>query len=217
MGARIEIIGRRYGTLTVREFISRDEKRKEYYLCDCDCGNTITAMKHILMFGKRTSCGCKKGQATIKHGCGGKWIKTPEYRAWRAMIDRCTLPSSIGYLHYGGRGISVCDRWRHDFPAFLHDMGLKPSPKHSLDRENNDGNYEPGNCRWATPHQQARNRSDNHVLEYGGLSMPITDWAAKIGVPMATLHSRITKLGYSVEKALTFPYKPKQQLKKDAA
>ncbi len=121
----------------------------------CECGTTkIVVFKNI-----------KRGQSDGCRSCGhlGKVAthgqsKSPEYRAWCLMITRCTNPNRAKWSEYGGRGITVCDRWRHSFENFLADMGRKPSPRHSLDRENNDGNYEPTNCRWATDKQQANNR-----------------------------------------------------------
>jgi hypothetical protein len=116
--------------------------------------------------------------------------KTPEYRAWSAMKLRCANPNNEQYHNYGGRGITVCDRWRQSFAAFLVDMGPRPSPRHSIDRIDNNGNYEPGNCRWATSREQNRNRRNNIVLTHDGRTMCLADWARELGVPRGTLLAR---------------------------
>jgi hypothetical protein len=122
--------------------------------CRCDCGNEAVVPGFELRTGQIRSCGCLLKEATTKHGMSG----TPEFFIWWGMQDRCMRTTTAYYDRYGGRGISVCKEWRDSFAAFYRDMGPRPSPKHSLDRVNNDGNYEPGNCRWATKKEQAANR-----------------------------------------------------------
>lgn len=139
--------------------------------CRCDCGSVITARGSDLRLGKHRSCGClqreRTSEASRTHGHSVGYKATREYATWCRMITRCTNPNRERWKHYGGRGIKVCDRWRHSFQAFLDDMGPRPSVKHSIDRINNDGHYEPGNCRWATALQQTHNRrpmrSRDHV------------------------------------------------------
>jgi len=127
----------------------------------CDCGGKSVVSTAHLRAGETTSCGCKRRDNKIgpyiKHGEGGS-SKSAEYRAWISMKNRCQNPRQARYADYGGRGIKVCLKWRRSFPAFLADMGRKPSAKHTLDRKNNDGNYTPGNCRWATPEEQRKNQ-----------------------------------------------------------
>lgn len=132
----------------------------------------------------------------------GRW--TQEFRAWRQMRSRCYDSNMNGYENYGGRGISVCDRWIDSFENFLADMGRKPSPKHSLDRINNDGNYEPSNCRWASKLEQDNNRRTNRFLELNGKRMTLAQWARSLNINVVSLSSRLRK-GWSVEKALTTP------------
>lgn len=111
------------------------------------------------------------------------------------------------YPRYGGRGIKVCDRWRHSFENFLADLGPAPSPEHQLDRINNDGNYTPTNCRWATRSQQIRNSSKARRLSFGGQTLHVGEWAKKLGINRQTIQMRIDSLGWSIDKALSTPVK----------
>lgn len=129
---------------------------------------------------------------------------TPEFRAWSAMRNRCTNPRNAAYARYGGRGVSVCSRWRESFWAFLEDMGRRPSPMHSLDRINNDGNYEPGNCRWATRRQQLTNYSRNRYLALGRRTMTLDQWEEETGIDHRTITARLDR-GWSDREALTVP------------
>ena len=136
--------------------------------------------------------------------------KTPEYRAWYAMIARCYDTRSCIYKYYGGRGITVCAEWRTSFMAFFEYMGERPTPKHSLDRINNDGNYEPDNCRWATWAEQASNRRHcryKGLVEYNGERRGIAEWARIVGMRPATLATRL-RHGWSIHNALIIPVSP---------
>jgi len=131
----------------------------------------------------------------------------PEYTSWRSMRDRCYNPKARNYRHYGGRGITVCERWRTSFAAFLADMGRKPSIKHTLDRyPDNNGNYEPGNCRWATPLQQCQNMRTTRLIAFNGESLSVAAWARRLGLDHSTLQERLAK--YPVEIALGTPRTP---------
>lgn len=130
---------------------------------------------------------------------------TPERGCWQAMLARCYDPKNSHYAQYGGRGITVCDRWRGSFEAFLADMGPRPSLAHTVDREDTNGNYTPQNCRWATATEQGRNRRDNHLLAAFGKTQCIAAWAEELGIPPRTIRDRIGKLGWSVEQALSVP------------
>jgi hypothetical protein len=133
---------------------------------------------------------------------------TPEYKAWQTMRLRCTVPTNSAYPDYGGRGIKVCDRWLNSVAAFIEDMGPKPSPRHELDRENNDGDYEPGNCRWVTRKINDRNRRSNRFLTFRGETKTIAEWSELLSVPNDTIRWRL-KSGWSLENALTTPARPK--------
>lgn len=135
-----------------------------------------------------------------KHGMSG----TPEYWAWRDMKKRCLNPHSHEFINYGGRGIRVCDRWLNSFAAFLVDVGRRPSPKHSIDRIENDGNYEPGNCRWATVREQLANRRTTSWVTFRGETKTRSEWCAIQGItPLMFL--RRTQAGWSVDEALSTP------------
>jgi hypothetical protein len=144
------------------------------------------------------------GPLTHGHTRGGR--QSPTYNSWMGMIDRCTKPNHIGYATYGGRGIKVCERWRK-FADFLADMGERPEGK-TLDRIDSYGNYEPGNCRWATTSEQMLNRPSNRLLTFEGRTMPITAWAKERGLTLDVLRKRL-RLGWSVERALTDPTQTK--------
>jgi hypothetical protein len=138
--------------------------------------------------------------------------KTKERQCWQHIRLRCCDPKRRDYRWYGGRGIRVCDRWLNSFEAFLADMGPAPSPEHSIDRINNDGNYEPGNCRWATRKEQWRNRSDNHRVAWNGEEKTIEEWAETLGIGYYALYSRLVKSNWPVELAFTTPVKSGQKV-----
>lgn len=141
------------------------------------------------------------------HGHAINGTKTPEYMAWACMIARCHGTSERYRRLYTSRGITVCDRWRNSFEAFLSDMGQKPSAKHSLDRIDNNRGYEPGNCRWATQKEQLRNSRRAVNVTFNGRTMCVVEWAEEIGIERSALLRRLQKWG--VEKALTTPVSTK--------
>jgi hypothetical protein len=130
--------------------------------------------------------------------------RDPTYVVWFTMKDRCSRPRHISYAYYGGRGIKVCERWQK-FRNFLADMGERP-PGTQLDRLNSDGDYEPGNCRWVTAKQNSRNRRDNVFYTHDGKSRTLPEWAELTGLPVRVLKSRVTALGWSIERALATPH-----------
>ncbi len=145
--------------------------------------------------------------------------REPERGCWHVMIARCHNPESQSFPYYGARGITVCRRWRDSFEDFLSDMGPRPSPEHSLDRfPDQNGNYEPGNVRWATREQQARNMRSNTILAAFGRTQCIAAWSDETGIPQISIIDRVGKLGWSVEEALSTPrFTTGQRRKRSAA
>jgi hypothetical protein len=172
--------------------------RPKAVLCRCVCGAELPILYVRLLQKRKRSCGCQW------HPRPNAWKHKPEYVVWKSMLQRCYHPKSKRYARWGGRGIKVCQRWRESFLAFLEDMGPRPTPAHQIDRKNNDGHYEPTNCRWATRLEQARNQSTNRVIEFNGESMILKDWAERIGIKSVTLAYRLNR-GWSVEDAMTKP------------
>lgn len=191
MPVRIELRNRRFGKLRVIGDGGRDARGKILWRCLCDCGNESTVAGAYLRNGDTRSCGCSK------HG----FSRTLIYRVWVSMISRCEDRNYEGYHSYGGRGIRVCPKWREDFMAFYNDMGAPPKG-YSIDRIDTDGNYEPGNCRWATAKEQANNRRNNRRLTSGGRTMTITAWADEVGITVQGMRARI-RLGWPVDDAVS--------------
>ena len=202
MKRALNMIGHVSGYLTVIERADNIGTRA-MWLCRCKCGNLTTVRgSHLRACGVK-SCGClvieKLVAQTITHGKS----RAPIYKIWRDMRDRCTVTTHHAYRLYGARGIRVCDRWQL-FENFLADMGEAPEGL-SIDRyPDKDGNYEPGNCRWATDRQQARNRSTSTFLTFDGITLPLPDWADKFSLSQICLTNRI-KRGWSLERAFNQP------------
>ena len=154
-----DLAGQRFGRLVALEPIGKNEHSLVLWRCECDCGKICEAESHSLLRGSKRSCGCLRQEVTrqrsLRHGACINHGMSSEYHIWSSMRQRCENPKDKTFKDYGGRGIKVCKRW-HDFKNFYEDMGKKPKGK-SLDRHNNDGNYCPENCRWATPHEQRVN------------------------------------------------------------
>jgi hypothetical protein len=200
--------GSRFGLLTV---ICRDTgiccERNSYYLCRCDCGGGASVRADKLRRGSRLDCGCasspvrvprRRRRTGVRHEPGYRPSERMlEYRCWTGMRERCSNPRHPTFGYYGGRGISVCDRWA-SFRNFLEDMGPRPSIAYTLDRIDPDGNYEPSNCRWATWSQQRLNQRAGraHPVVVNGIAYPtISAASAKLGMPRSTLRDAIRRGG----------------------
>ena len=199
MGKIRDIQGQRFGRLVAGERLGGS------WRCICDCAGSRTVKIYNLTGGVTRSCGCLRrersaaGNAT--HGATRGYGSTPEYKAWSNAKDRCYREKVRNYASYGGRGITMCARWRHDFSAFLADMGPRPEGR-SLDRIDNDGNYEPGNCRWATRDEQCVNRRGTRKLTAFGITQPLATWAHQVEMKPIRLYQRVLRDGWTPEDAL---------------
>jgi hypothetical protein len=159
MRATIQEVGNSYGRLAVLEFAGT-QSGKATFLCKCECGTEKVVAGGNLRSGGTQSCGCRQKTSRLQHGHTAHSVTTRTYQSWESMKARCSNPNRKEYIHYGGRGITVCERWRNSFENFLADMGERPEGK-ELDRyPNNDGDYEPGNCKWSTRKEQQNNRRE---------------------------------------------------------
>lgn len=186
----INIKGNRYGSLVA----IRKSPLEKRWVFVCDCGKSTNAFLGNVLAGRTRSCGCGRFKT---HGMS----KTAEYKVWESMIKRCTKPTSDNFCRYGGRGIAVCKRWRK-FENFFSDMGRRPSSQFSIERIDNNGNYSPDNCKWATKEEQYRNMRTNHFVDYGGEKMIVADAAKLAGLKYGTVAARLSR-GWSVERAFS--------------
>jgi hypothetical protein len=200
----IDLTGQRFGRLEVLSFVGTDQLGAIWRV-RCDCGTEKTARAKTLRAGHAKSCGCYSremrpiyGGMSKKHGMKD----SPTYRVWTGMLGRCRNTKSKSYANYGGRGIAVCERW-HAFEAFLADMGERP-PGMTLERDDVNGDYEPGNCRWATWMEQARNKRNSRLIEYDGETLCFAEWVERTGLNRETVSDRLER-GWSVAAAFSTP------------
>lgn len=193
----------KFGRLAVLDVFAKGSKL--YYHCICDCGKEAFVLKSDLTTGKTKSCGCLKKEVVrsmrLAHGATTNRSRTPEYAAWVSMRERCYNSKHISYKYYGERGVKVCDKWINSFTDFLADVGPRPSQKHSLDRINYDGDYEPSNCRWADWSRQNRNKTNIKKHLYEGRWLSLSDLMEFSTVPYSCLRKRL-QMGWSVQEAL---------------
>lgn len=200
----MDLVGQRFERLVVLAKAEPKGKTPYRWLCKCDCGKEKTVAQGSLTRGLTRSCGCIQKEFTINRQLKHGMCYTKVYFAWQDMKKRCSLKTHKCYPNYGGRGITVCDSWKHSFESFYSDMGDLPFEGAEIDRIDNNKGYSPENCRWVTVAENLRNRSDNVVYTYNGKTMCETDWAAEVGIPRSTLYAR-RKRGWSVEDMLTKP------------
>lgn len=204
----LNLVGHVFGRWTARE---RDTSSKRpRWICECTCGTVASVRQSGLRDGTSQSCGCKHREEltermtavgpTFKHGQARAGKHTKEYWIWMQMRKRCSDPKQEHFHLYGGRGITVCDRWLSSFENFIADLGPRPTPKHSIERVDSNGTYEPGNCRWATPKEQANNTSRNKFIEWNGQRKTAAQWAEELGVNSELILYRLEN-GWTVEEA----------------
>ena len=197
MAKKIDITGSTFGRLTVLGENGNTPWGQAKWLCVCQCGNKITKIGGELRRGKSKSCGClhlenlKRNFTTHGHLREGKHSAT--YISWANMKARCLNLKNKGYHNYGGRGISICEHWINSFDAFLKDMGPKPSLLHTLERIENNGNYEPANCKWATREEQCRNKRTTRWFEFDGKKSNFKEWASFFNVSRSFLWKELKK------------------------
>jgi hypothetical protein len=197
-----DLTGQTFGRLTALEATPERRNGNVGWACRCECGKVVVVASGNLRSGNTKSCGCLQGDTIATHGASRHGVRAREYRTWKAMFTRCYNPNARYFSRYGGRGIRICERWR-DYADFLADMGPCP-PGYTLERINNDGNYEPGNVRWATQAEQMRNTSRTRLLTHDGITLCLLDWATRRGLTFSTLHHRLDR-GWPIDRALNTP------------
>lgn len=208
MGIKQDLTGRKFGKLTVVSEAGHRGKNVAW-LCICDCGKETIATAGHLRSGARVSCGCRRSDTKMKYDTKNNRM----YSIWRGMKERCHNKHHRSYAKYGGRGIKVCDEWL-DFAAFQKWALFNGySDELSIDRIDNDGNYCPANCRWATDIDQANNKSQSKIIEYQGQSMTLAQWCRLLSLPYLPIYQRLYR-GWTFEKAIKMPF-DMQLLKKE--
>lgn len=207
-----DITGEKFNSLTAICFDHRDNRYAggaHFWRFRCDCGNAIVARKNAVVGGNTKWCPqCSRNRfakLATKHGMHD----TRLYREWAGIIQRCTNPNSTSWDRYGGKGISVCDEWKRFEPFAEWALANGYSDDLTIDRINGTGNYEPGNCRWATYYEQSNNQSTTLFLTYNGETLPLSYWAKRTNIKKRTLYDRIYRYGWPVEKAFNTPVRRK--------
>lgn len=204
MTQKRDLSGMKFGRWTVIQDAGYCKNNKSVFKCVCDCGNESDVIGGNLTSGISKSCGCWKSEITRKLRTTHDRCKHPLYSRYRLMISRCENPDDAEYKNYGARGIAVCKEWRESFERYANDIGNPPTPKHSVDRIDNDRGYSLDNCRWATKKEQAINRRVSRFIEFDGKTMCLADWSRSLGMKKNSIRARLKK-GWSIEKALTTP------------
>ncbi len=216
MGAFIELGGQRFGRLIVLRRGSTNNHKQTTWECQCDCGNVVNVRGYHLRQGAVNSCGCLAKEASARRFKTHGLAESRLYRIWGNIKDRCYRENSPSFARYGGRGIGMCDEWRGSFEAFQSwAMGAGYTDDLSIDRDDNDGNYEPDNCHWVPWAQQARNRANNTMIEFNGVTRCLAAWAEVLGTSQDLLSARLTQ-GWSIERAFTTPTRITRRTKSPA-
>lgn len=210
MPKALSLIGRKIGRLIVVKRSANSKQGNSRWLCKCSCGKEKTILGYSLSNGHTKSCGCLHresvkmvGLSNVKHGHKRRVGQSRTYSSWHNVIGRCTNPKHTAYKDYGGRGIIVCRKWKKSFENFLSDMGEAPIGC-SIDRIDNNKGYCPTNCRWATGIEQQRNKRNNHLETYDGMTQCVTAWAEEFGLCPQRVVQRLSD-NWPIERALTTP------------
>jgi len=210
-----DLAGQRFGRLMVLYDTGERKNGSVVWRCRCDCGNESDVRSNNLVSVRTTSCGCYQRQRVVEvnteHGMARGEKIHPIYQTWCGMLQRCENPCDDAYKNYGFRGIKVCDEWHKFIPFCDWALASGWQKKLQLDRINNNGNYEPGNCRWVTPQENSRNRRSNRMITFAGKTQCIAAWADDIGIEYCTLSSRINRYRWPIERALTEAVKPRKK------
>lgn len=196
------LLGRHFKRWRVVAFAGVVNKKRRWK-CICDCGIIRTVTTDALISGISGSCGCLQKEAASKHNRTHGLNRTPEHNSWGHMKQRCLNKKCANYSGYGGRGIKICKRWLK-FENFISDMGKRPGPRFTIERIDNDGDYKPGNCRWATHKEQVNNQGSNTMVTLDGITKNVSQWALEIGVSAKLLNERL-RHGWNVEEAFSIP------------
>jgi hypothetical protein len=206
MGKLVDLTGVRFGRLVA---LSKEPPRpsgETFWCCSCDCGGTTVVRSKDIRRGFTQSCGCLFRERLARRNTSHGSSRTPEHWTWANIIQRCTNPKASHYEFYGGRGITICERWRNDFASFLADVGPRPSPAHSIERVDNEKGYEPGNCVWATRLEQMKNTRRSKPVLYRGERLLVADAIQQAGsaVPQQLVLKRLRR-GWPPERAIETP------------
>lgn len=206
MSELIDMIGKKFGRLTVIERAENAKNGKTKWKCICECGNCVIVEGRHLRKGETKSCGCYHRERVAKANTKHSGYKTRLYYIWKSIKERCYNENNKHYKDYGGRDITMCESWKDSFESF-RDWAVENgySDELSIDRIDVDGNYEPSNCRWATEKEQANNKRNNRLLTYEGKTQTMAQWADELGFSYHTIVSRLCTYGWTVEEALSTP------------
>ncbi len=211
----VDLIGKKFTRLTVSQYVGVNKWKQHLWLCQCCCGKEKVIVANSLKNGDTKSCGCLQKETVIRnntrHNHARRQRQSKIYTTWQSMIQRCTDKNCRDYILYGRIGIVVCERWLK-FENFLKDIGGPPTKIHSLDRINNNKGYCKSNCRWATPKQQARNKSNNRLITLGKKTQCLSAWAEECDIDYKLLWKRICVYGWSMQKSISTPKKKRKEV-----
>ena len=198
----VNITNQKFGKLYAVKLVSKDKNNRERWLFKCDCGQEKIIDKSSVKTGKTKSCGCWQLENNKVIGITHNKSRTREFKIWLGIKKRCLNKKHSTYKNYGERGIKICDRWKDSFENFLADMGSAPSELYSIDRIDNNGNYEPLKCKWVTRKEQNNNTRRNRIVSYKGNNYTLSNLCDKLGLKYQLIYDRVTKLKWKIEEAI---------------